>query len=63
MGIPSGYLNYLRHYGANLLMDKELLNTIKSLMIHPNAANAGVSTREFVRPYYNPAAIDIVTTL
>ena len=26
-------------------------------------ANAGVSIREFVRPYNNPAAIDIVTTL
>jgi hypothetical protein len=32
-------------------------------MTYPNAANAGGSTREFVRPYNNPAAVDIVTTL
>lgn len=44
-------------------MNKELLNTTESLMTHPKAAKAGVSIREFVRPYNNPAAIDIVTTL
>ena len=44
-------------------MNRELPNTAESLITHPKAANAGVSIREFVRPYNNPAAMDIVITL
>lgn len=44
-------------------MSKEFPKTNVSLITQPSAASAGVSIREFVIPYSNPAAIDIVITL
>ena len=44
-------------------MSNEFPKTNVSLITQPSAAIAGVSIREFVMPYNNPAAIDIDITL
>ena len=47
----------------NFLTSNELPKTAVSLITQPSAASAGVSISEFVMPYNNPAATEIVTTL
>ena len=47
-------------FGEYFLTSKEFPNTAESPIIQPSAASAGVSITECVRPYNNPAAIDLL---
>lgn len=59
---PPSHL-FLKGTRLTFLINGEFPNTLESLMTQSRPANGDVGMGEYVIPYNNPFAIDIITTL